>query len=598
MAELRGALASIDAATARALAYLTQRRWRGAAALVLLALACYLPGVLALPPVDRSEILYAENAQEMLEQNEPFDPRFIGESQAHRPIGTYWLQMASAWLAPESERGDITTYRIPSLIGVVLAVLLVFLMLAPLMGEARALVAAALFAVTPIVALEANLAVTEGAVLGSAVLAQLALLRIYTAPEGGSTRLMALVFWTAQGFSILLNALAVPILSLVTVMGLYVLDRRLGWLRRLHALTGVPLMLVIGAPWLLVRAGLDGGIPFDGMSLNELLAALGGSQHMKWKAAPLTFTLALAFGFLPGAVFWIPALKTIWQGRQQALPRFLFSWLASYFLYLELVSSKPALYSVHVLFPAAAAAVVLAMTRNAPDGRRWEWPAGTLVPPVVLVALGVPALYGGILWLLDEWPDPGLVFGAVAVTLLLSLATAAGRAKLPLAWVALSVASFAVFLAFTFGFYLPHLQKPWPAVRIAEAIGPLAACAPGPVGIVGFREPSAIFVLGDDTRKGNVEDVAAWVADGDRRIALVDDLWHGDLLKALAERGAKLPARTGCVEAFNVMRGCPLVFSIYVTGAPKLDPGCKVPERFSCKGPLPQTPADTQSRCR
>ena len=563
---------------------------------MLLALVCYLPGVMALPPVDRSEILYAENAQEMLEQNEPFDPRFIGQSQAHRPIGTYWLQMASAWLAPESERGDITTYRIPSLIGVAMAVLLVFLMLAPPMGETRALVAAALFAVTPIVALEANLAVTEGAVLGSAVLAQLALLRIYTAPEGAPTRAMALLFWAAQGLSITLNALAVPILSLVTVTALYALDRKLGWLRRLHALTGVPLMLVLGAPWLLVRAGLDGGIPFHGMPLGDLLAALGGSQHMQWKAIPLTFTLALALGFLPGAVFWIPALKTIWQRRQEALPRFLLCWLAGYFLYLELVSSKPALYSVHVLFPAAAAAVVLAMTRNAPDGRRWEWPPGTLVPPVALVALGVPALYGGILWLLGEWPDPGLLVGAVAVTLLLSLATAAGRARLPLAWVALSIASFVAFLAFTFGVYLPHLHKVWPAVRIAEAVGPLAPCTPGPVGIVGFREPSAIFVLGDDTKKANVEDVAAWAADGERRIALVDDLWHGDLLQALARRGAALPPRAGCVKAFNVMRGCPLTFSIYVTGAPKLDPGCKVPARFACKDktPAPAGPA----RCR
>jgi len=46
------------------------------------------------------------------------------------------------------------------------------------------------------------------------------------------------------------------------------------------------------------------------------------------------------------------------------------------------------------------------------------------------------------------------------------------------------------------------------------------------------------------------------------------------------------------------MRGCPLVFSIYVTGAPKLDPGCKVPENLACKSPLPQPPADTKSRCR
>ena len=41
-------------------------------------------------------------------------------------------------------------------------------------------------------------------------------------------------------------------------------------------------------------------------------------------------------------------------------------------------------------------------------------------------------------------------------------------------------------------------------------------------------------------------------------------------------KGGKAPARLGCVEAFNVMRGCPLDFSIYVTGRDTLDPGCKM----------------------
>ena len=99
----------------------------------------------------------------------------------------------------------------------------------------------------------------------------------------------------------LLNALAVPILSLTTIIALYVFDRRLDWLWRLRPLIGVPLMAAIAAPWLLIRAHFDGGVPFSGLTWGEFIRALGGAQDMKWKAAPLTFTLAFILGFLPGA---------------------------------------------------------------------------------------------------------------------------------------------------------------------------------------------------------------------------------------------------------------------------------------------------------
>ena len=116
----------------------------------------------------------------------------------------------------------------------------------------------------------------------------------------------------------LLNALAVPILSLATLIALYVMDRRLDWLWRLRPLIGMPLMLAIAAPWLLIRAHFDGGVPFSGLTWGEFIRALGGAQDMKWKAAPLTFTLAFILGFLPGAVLLCRRCRTC--GASAATP--------------------------------------------------------------------------------------------------------------------------------------------------------------------------------------------------------------------------------------------------------------------------------------
>ncbi len=93
-----------------------------------------------------------------------------------------------------------------------------------------------------------------------------------------------------------------------------------------------------------------------GLTWGEFIRALGGAQDMKWKAAPLTFTLAFILGFLPGALLLVPALQKLWRERGEALQRFLFAWIVGYWLYLELIASKPALYTVQAMFPAAAAA--------------------------------------------------------------------------------------------------------------------------------------------------------------------------------------------------------------------------------------------------
>jgi 4-amino-4-deoxy-L-arabinose transferase-like glycosyltransferase len=106
-----------------------------AAALVALALLCYLPGVLALPPVDRTEIVYAESARAMLERGDLVDARFQGERYPFRPIGIAWLQMASGALLGPSAWGAIATYRLPSLLGGILAVLAVWALLRPLLGN-------------------------------------------------------------------------------------------------------------------------------------------------------------------------------------------------------------------------------------------------------------------------------------------------------------------------------------------------------------------------------------------------------------------------------------------------------------------------------
>ena len=161
-------------------AALASRPRAASLALLALCLAVYLPGFVRLPAVDRTEIIYAESTRDMVARGDWTDPRYGDAVQQYRPIGTFWAQGASRWLAGDALARDIRVYRVPSLIAVTLAVLALFWLGSAIVGAEAALIASALFAVAPLTVLVSQLAIAEGLSLLPATVAMLALLRVYT----------------------------------------------------------------------------------------------------------------------------------------------------------------------------------------------------------------------------------------------------------------------------------------------------------------------------------------------------------------------------------------------------------------------------------
>ena len=81
---------------------LASRPQAASMALLLLCLAVYLPGFVRLPAVDRTEAIYAETTRDMVARGDWTDPRFGTVVHQYRPIGTFWAQGVSRWLAGEA----------------------------------------------------------------------------------------------------------------------------------------------------------------------------------------------------------------------------------------------------------------------------------------------------------------------------------------------------------------------------------------------------------------------------------------------------------------------------------------------------------------
>jgi 4-amino-4-deoxy-L-arabinose transferase-like glycosyltransferase len=553
-------------------AKIATRPWAPSLALLALCLAVYLPGVLRLPAVDRTEIIWAETTRDMVARGAWADPRYGSAVHQYRPIGAFWAQGAVRWIVGDALSRDITVYRIPSLIAVTLAVLALFWLGRGLVGSETALIASALFAVAPLTVLVSQLAIAEGLSLLPATVAMLALARIYTNAEEPFPT--ALLFWAAVGVGILINALLVPILVVATLIALYLMDRDLSWLKRLRPLIGVPIALVIGAPWLFIRAHQD-GTPFADMSWREFLAALGGAQDMKLRAFPGTFVLALLLGFLPGTVLLGTALKRFWATRDQRLPRFLLAWVIGYLIYLEALSSKPGTYMVQTMFPALALAVSIVVTSEGGAGKRPEW-SGFAIWPTALCTLPL-AIFAAVYAFAGEIPGiiPAVLIAGIASLFIWS--GQLGREGHLRRWSAVGVAALGLFAITLLGIVLPGIDKIWPARQIAKAV---ASCPASDTALIGFREPSGRFLLAVSAERQTPEALAQRAADKMPTLSIVEDRWAKRTNWTLQSKSQDpLPPPTGCVSAYNVMRGCPLYLRIY---SPNPAQPCAVPAEFAC----------------
>ncbi len=562
--------AKIIASIVDAVAKLATQPRRAALALLLLCLVILLPGVIRLPLIDRTETFFAESTRGMIERGNWLDPRYGDTVHKFRPIGTFWAQAASLSVAGDGNARDITVYRLPSMIAVTLAVLAVYGLSLPLIGASPALIAAGLFAAAPLTAVVGTLAIADGLALLPATVAMLSLLRLYCATDGAETRKLALLFWFAVGLGMLVNALHTPILVTTTLIALLIMERDLSWLRRVRPFPGILIAALLAAPWLYVRH-LQDGVPFSGMGLKEFLAALGGAQDMKLRAFPGTFLLAAILGFLPGTALLAPALKRLWDERQSKLPKFLFAWIAGYIVYLELISSKPGTYTVQVMFPAVAIAVALlvqAWEGKLPLPKFHAIPTPLLAAPFALPLIAAPYV------LMQQTPSLWVLPLAAATAVLFYMSAREGLAGRLWAWAITGIAALALVTITMNGVVLPAVDKIWPSRQIQSA---LAGCPAGPVSVIGFREPAARFILNSDASVATPDAVRSALIEG-RATYLVGEV-RDPALKSMTRFQYRRPRPVACVEAYNMMRGCPLYFEILSTGD---NSACAAREQFPC----------------
>ncbi len=369
--------------------------WRGRwayALLALFALILFLPGIASLPPTDRDEARFSQASRQMVETGNYIDIRFQNEARNKKPVGIYWLQAASAKLFGKDK---IWPYRLPSLLGALGTVLALAALAKPAFGREAGLIAGFFMAGSLLLTVESHLAKTDAMLLLTVVVAQLALARVYLRSRTGApiALSMVLLFWFAQGAGILIKGPVTPLISILTIVTLSIADRiagiRSGFAARLRPAIGIPLALLIAAPWFIAVSLGDSAFLKEAVGQDLLPKLIGGQEAHG--APPGYYLLTITLTFWPASLLAWPAVIWGWRNRREPALRFLLAWLIPGWILFELIPTKLPHY-VLPLLPAVALMAGLAL-RDAPAAlaatlRSWAGRALIVLWALLGLALG------------------------------------------------------------------------------------------------------------------------------------------------------------------------------------------------------------------
>jgi 4-amino-4-deoxy-L-arabinose transferase-like glycosyltransferase len=546
-------------------------RWsRGSRPYALIALLCaalYLPGIAALPPIDRDEARFAQATRQMLETGDFLRIRFQDEARNKKPVGIYWLQAAAVAALSNAESVAIWPYRLPSLVGATAAALLTFALARVLVGRDAALLGAVLLASSLGLVVEAHLAKTDAALLATVVAAQGALGAIYAAARRGGTAApapWALLFWTAQGAGILLKGPIAPLVSALTAGALSFADRDARWLQGLRPRWGVPVMLAIAAPWFVAISAATNGAFLSEAAGHDFWGKILGAQEAHG-APPGTYLLLLAATFWPGSLLLGPALAWAWPERAQAAERFLIAWVVPFWLVLEAVPTK----LPHYILPAypalalLAGRAVVALAQDPAVRRRWL--DGIVIALWSLASLALAAVLAVAPQRFGTSGIAGPIAAAVILVLGASLALAAWQSAGPRLVAGSAVLAVLVF-APAFAVVAPSLDRLWLSRAAAAIVERYHPPRDAPVVAVGYSEPSLVFLLGTRTRFLAPDAAAEYLTSARGAAALVSDEDDDAFRRALHARGWEARA-IDRAEGLDYSNGKRLTLTLYA-GAP------------------------------
>jgi len=530
--------------------------------------------------LDRDEARFAQATAQMLETGDLITIKFQESERNKKPAGIHWLQALSVSTFSSVEAREIWAYRLPSMMGGFLAIILTYLIGIRLFNPQTAMIGALILAASPSLIGEANIAKTDAVLLATICAVQWALASILFSSGLKDRAKIPLkwpvLFWISLGASILIKGPIGPLIIFTTITGLLIFgkthirfqDKNL--LLALRPFTGLIILLFIIAPWAIAINEATQGRFFSQALGKDMLGKIGSAQEHH--AGPPGFHLLLLPVLMWPAVLFLPrVIWSIWKEKITTPILFLLTWIIPCWLIFEFTATKLPHY-VLPLYPAIALLTghVAVNFVNSAKNRLPFWLKRigaiaflTIGVGFAIVTLILPALYHsqGI----KIFPSL-LVFLVIIATLTVQFLTM----RKPETEKSLITASCTamVIMVILFSVSLPSIDKFTSSQRVSKKLielgrHPIHSDYQFTVSSTGYYEPSLVFYLGTPTQLlPSVKDAVKRLKTSLNHTAIVEARFEDQFLIAAKTDGVT-PLKLAQITGYNYSKGDEITLIVY-----------------------------------
>ncbi len=538
------------------------RGWRAYLLIALLAFSAGVIGIGRVPVMDIDEGRFVQATRQMLDSGDFVRIKLQDADRSRKPAGIHWLQAASVTaMGPFLDRNNVVwPYRLPSVLGLVMAALATLWAGSALLGSRIGFIGAMLYSTGILVGIEAMTAKTDSVLVGftTVAIAALAQLRVGTARP----RLTALLFWGALACGVMIKGPVTPMACGLSLLAIGLWERRTDWMKPLTWWAGPLLAVLIALPWLIAIGVVTEWRFYTELWATELGPKLAGTDHAH-QGWPGYFLLLLPLLIFPATYALPAAARLAWStlraprgDTDHAGLRFVLAWAGPTFLAFELMPSK----LIHYTMPTyPAIALLCAAGLAAMPEKRWRTahPVGTvlfgvfgalLVALMAFIASFVPG---------DFNADIRRAIGAALImaTVLIATLIALQVVRRPIARAALLSACALIFSIGLRGHFLPEARSLFVSREAVVALtrAHMLPRPDEPFWVVGFTQPSFIFMTQTSVRLRRPEAAASEAHAGD--LMMVEGRVYDETMERLRERGLSLDEPDQPVRGIALGRG-------------------------------------------
>ena len=534
--------------------------------ILLLTLIALFSGQNTIPPIDRDEARFAQASRQMIQTNDFVNIKFQDELRAKKPVGIYWIQALSANVFGETK---ISSFRFPSIIFSLISLIFIGLLTRLIFPFYQSLIVVLFFGSSFVFIGEAHLAKTDATLLALICVQQYYLLKLIL-KKGSLAQIKfwyPLVIWIAFAFGILVKGpLSIVILSLTTISFCFV-KKDFSLLKSLNPLLGIIVSSIIILPWIIAINEATQGLFIEKAFNDDFFSKLKSGQegHGAWPGMHLimlSITLWPLAMIIPGSIIFFL------NNKSNLVVQFLICWIIPFWFLIEIVPTK----LIHYSLPILPAITILSLGSIFHSQSQIQNIKNNIFHKLILtlsiifgfggLILGSSILYFSFKFNYNE--DSTILIGSILVFIItiiifsLSLILITQFKKIPTLLkksvynIPLLIIAFAcMFNIINYQFIFPKLDYLYPSKLIIKKIQTIK---PDAVASAGYHEPSLVFLFNGEIMLSSPQEVAIFMAEGNKNIGLVEAQALEEFLDKSKEINLSVKTED-IIKGYNIAKG-------------------------------------------